>query len=93
MLYRLIIVLCIKYKLEKKIAITNLNASILIIIRFLKLKYTSIKVIIKISIKILNATKTKALNKNNLFCFSYLLFLSNSIKNLIIFAKYLIKRR
>jgi len=78
---------------KRIVAIANLNILILIIIWFLKSKYINIKAIIKILIKIQNAIKAKALNKNNLFCFFYLLFLSSSIKNLIIFAKYLTKYR
>jgi len=80
-----------KAQIKKKIAITNLNTSILIIIRILKSKYISIKAIIKISIKFLNTIKIKVSNKNNLFCFSCLLLLSNLFKNLVIFAKYLTK--
>jgi len=82
-----------KTQTKKKIAIINFNTLILIIIRFLKSKYISIKIVIKTLIRVLNAIRAKALNKNNLFCFSCLLFLSNLIKNLVIFAKYLTKRR
>jgi len=58
----------------------------------LRLKCTNIRAIIKILIKVLNAIKAKASNKNNLFCFSCLLLLNNLIKNLVIFANYLTKR-
>ncbi len=84
---------CFAYKaqVKKKIAIINLDTSILIIIRFLRSKYINIEIIIKILIRIRNTIRAKILNKNNLFCFLCLLFLSNLIKNLTIFAKYLTK--